>query len=80
MWLYDLQNHCVEKLFEEHTELVNANLLEGEDPDISAWLKKRHKLIKKFDRKLRKAEDLEDYLQEVKENMIDAVYRLIFGE
>lgn len=80
MWLYGLQNHCVEKLFEEHAELVDANLLEGEDPDISGWLRRRSKIIKKFDKKLQKAEDPEDYLEEATENMIDFVFRLIFGE
>lgn len=80
MLCYDLQNYWIEKLVEEQNELTDANILEGEDPDISGWLRERNKLIKKFDKKLRKAEDPEDYRQEVKENLIDSVCRLIFGE
>lgn len=75
------RNYFIKKLFEEHTELVDANRLEGEDPDICKWLKKRYgviKKIKKFDKKLQKAEDPEDYRSSRIERLIDILEKLLF--
>lgn len=75
---YDLRDYWIDKLFEEHAELVDANRLEGEDPDICKWLKKRHRVIKKFDKKLQKAEDQEDYRSSRIERLIDILEELLY--
>lgn len=50
----------MDKIKSEQEDLENALIMEGDDPDLIKWLRKRRKIIARFERKLKRHDKQKD--------------------